>query len=175
VVTDTEGAATTQTLALAVTAPNQLPVTVASANPLSGNPPLDVTFSARGSYDPDGRLGNFHWVFGDGTDSWGPTAYQTFYTAGIYHVTLTAYDDRGGAGTDTVTIYVGQPNQAPVAVASAAPLSGNAPLDVNFSSASSYDPDGTLASYAWDFGDAARRHRLTQPTPTLPTDPTRPY
>jgi PKD repeat protein len=163
VVTDTEGAATTQTLGLAVTAPNQLPLTVASATPLSGNPPLDVTFSARGSYDPDGRLGNFHWVFGDGTDSWGPTAYQTFYSPGIYHVTLTAYDDRGGTGTDTVTIYVGQPNQAPVAVASATPPSGNTPLDVSFSSASSYDPDGTLASYAWDFGDGGTS---TQANPT---------
>ena len=153
VVTDTEGAATTQSLALAVTAPNQLPVTTASANPLSGQAPLDVTFLARGSYDPDGRLGNFHWVFSDGTDTWGPLAYQTFYDPGIYYATLTAYDDRGGAGTDTITITVTQNNQAPVAAASATPLNGNAPLQVNFSSAGSYDPDGTLVSYAWDFGD----------------------
>ena len=162
-VTDDEGAVTTQALALNVTAPNQLPVTMASAAPQSGQPPLDVAFSARGSYDPDGRLGNFHWIFGDGTDTWGPTAYQTFYSPGVYTVTLTAYDDRGGSSTDTVTVYVGQPNQPPVAIASAAPLNGNGPLNVNFNSASSYDPDGTLTAYLWEFGDG---NISTQANPT---------
>lgn len=44
-------------------------------------------------------------------------------------------------------------NQPPVAVASANPTSGTAPLTVNFSSTGSYDPDGTIASYSWNFGD----------------------
>jgi len=46
-------------------------------------------------------------------------------------------------------------NQAPVAVASANPQSGGAPLAVQFNSDSSYDPDGTIAAYAWDFGDGS--------------------
>jgi|GEM_PF-997549 len=162
-VTDDEGASTTQTLALTVTMPNQLPVTIASASPLSGQPPLDVTFSARGSYDPDGRLGNFHWILSDGTDTWGPTSYQTFYSPGIYTVTLIAYDDRGGSSSDTVTVYVGQPNQPPVAIAAGAPLNGNGPLNVTFNSTSSYDPDGTLAAYLWEFGDGSTS---TLPNPT---------
>ncbi len=166
-VTDDEGAVTTQTLALNVTAPNQLPVTMASATPQRGQPPLDVVFSARGSYDPDGRLGNFHWIFADGTDNWGPTSYQTFSLPGIYTVTLTAYDDRGGSSTDTVTVYVGQPNQPPVAMAAAAPLHGNGPLNVNFNSASSYDPDGTLAAYLWEFGDGSISTQAN-PTHTYP-------
>ncbi|MGO8927555.1 MAG: PKD domain-containing protein [Limisphaerales bacterium] len=44
-------------------------------------------------------------------------------------------------------------NQPPVAVASANPLSGAAPLTVNFSSAGSYDPDGVALAYSWTFGD----------------------
>jgi PKD repeat protein len=46
-------------------------------------------------------------------------------------------------------------NQPPVAAATATPSSGNAPLTVAFDGSGSYDPDGTLASYAWTFGDGA--------------------
>jgi hypothetical protein len=41
----------------------------------------------------------------------------------------------------------------PVAVATALPVSGNIPLDVVFDGSASYDSDGTVASYAWNFGD----------------------
>jgi PKD repeat protein len=46
-------------------------------------------------------------------------------------------------------------NQWPVAVASATSAGGDVPLSVSFGSAGSGDPDGTLTSYAWDFGDGA--------------------
>lgn len=46
-------------------------------------------------------------------------------------------------------------NQWPVAVASANSEGGNTPLAVTFSSAGSTDLDGSIASYAWDFGDGA--------------------
>ena len=45
------------------------------------------------------------------------------------------------------------PNQPPVAVASATPTTGQAPLPVSFTGSNSSDPDGTIASYAWTFGD----------------------
>lgn len=44
-------------------------------------------------------------------------------------------------------------NQVPVARFTASPLTGTSPLEVNFDAGTSYDPDGTIASYAWDFGD----------------------
>jgi len=47
----------------------------------------------------------------------------------------------------------GVSNQPPTAVASATPASGYAPLAVNFNSAGSADPDGSITSYAWTFGD----------------------
>jgi PKD repeat protein len=47
-------------------------------------------------------------------------------------------------------------NSAPVAVATATPTSGTAPLTVQFSGTGSSDPDGTPLSYAWDLdGDGA--------------------
>jgi PKD repeat protein len=45
-------------------------------------------------------------------------------------------------------------DQPPVAVVSATPQSGPAPLTVMFSSAGSYDPEGLPLSYAWTFGDS---------------------
>jgi PKD repeat protein len=52
-----------------------------------------------------------------------------------------------------ITATAAPSNQAPVAVAGANVTSGVAPLAVNFSSQGSYDPDGTIASYVWNFGD----------------------
>jgi len=46
-------------------------------------------------------------------------------------------------------------NEAPVAVATSDVWRGRAPLTVNFSAAGSYDPDGTVISYEWDFGDGS--------------------
>jgi len=58
----------------------------------------------------------------------------------------------------SITLFViptGTPNTPPVAMASGSPLSGTAPLTVNFSSAGSYDPDGSIAGYSWNFGDGS--------------------
>lgn len=57
------------------------------------------------------------------------------------------------SGTTAPLLHFTLPNQAPVAVASASPGVGNAPLSVAFSAAGSADADGAIASYAWNFGD----------------------
>ena len=44
-------------------------------------------------------------------------------------------------------------NQAPAAVIAAAPTSGTVPLTVSFNGGSSSDPDGSIVSYLWNFGD----------------------
>ena len=45
-------------------------------------------------------------------------------------------------------------NQPPTASFSAYPTSGNEPLTVSFDATASNDPDGTIISYYWDFGDS---------------------
>ncbi len=44
-------------------------------------------------------------------------------------------------------------NLSPVASFIAAPALGVTPLDVSLDATASYDPDGTIASYLWNFGD----------------------
>lgn len=61
------------------------------------------------------------------------------------------------------------PNQEPQAVSGALPQQGAAPLSVDFTGDRSYDRDGEIVSYAWDFGDgsasteASPRHTYTSP------------
>ena len=49
-------------------------------------------------------------------------------------------------------------------MAAGTPTSGIAPLTVVFSSAGSNDPDGTIASHSWNFGDGTAAS--TSPSPT---------
>ncbi len=47
-------------------------------------------------------------------------------------------------------------NQVPVAVIEASPTRGEAPLVVEFDGSRSFDPDGLIVRYEWDFGEGTR-------------------
>lgn len=59
------------------------------------------------------------------------------------------------AHESAILLNVGSTNSAPHAVIVASPVTGLAPLSVNFDGSNSYDPDGSVASYSWNFGDAS--------------------
>ena len=67
-----------------------------------------------------------------------------------------------GASSNYVVVVEGNggstpppPNQNPVASFTAAPTSGEAPLNVDFDASASSDSDGSIVDFAWDFGDGS--------------------
>jgi len=146
---------------------NQPPVASIIASSLSGNSPLTVTIDASDSYDPDGRIVSYHWDFGDGTTDTGITTSHTFTTATIrtFTITLTVTDDADAAATSTQSIEVlpagSSGDNSPTARFTAKPSYGNSPLTIVFDASLSYDADGTISVYAWDFGDDATGSGVT--------------
>ena len=92
-------------------ADNRDPVAAAFASPTSGSAPLDVTFNAASSSDPDSDPLTFSWNFGDGTTGTGATTTHRYQSIGTYNAVVTVSDGRGGIATATVRIDVG--NTAP--------------------------------------------------------------
>lgn len=114
---------------------------------------LTVNTDASGSSDPNGPIASYSWTFGDGSSGTGVTAQHVYAAAGSYIVRLTVVDGDGSSATTTrtVTATAPPPNQPPVA----AFTSSTQQLTVSVDAATSGDPDGTISSYAWDFGDSA--------------------
>ena len=144
---------------------NLSPIASFTCTPSSGHSPLTVSFDASASYDPDGSIVSYQWTFGDGTNGTGVTISHTYTTTinRTYSVTLTVTDDNGAQATDTHTVSVTPPppNSPPVASFTRTPSSGEAPLRVLFNASGSYDPDGSITSYVWDFGDGGSGSGVT--------------
>ncbi|MEO8295733.1 MAG: PKD domain-containing protein [Gemmatimonadota bacterium] len=136
-------------------ASNQPPVAQVNG-PYAGTPGVPVTFSSASSSDPDGSIDTFEWNFGDGSSGTGVSPAHSYANPGSYTVTLTVTDNLGATGQNqtTVTIAGSGGNQPPVAESNG-PYTGSAGTAIGFSSAGSFDPDGTIASYQWAFGDGA--------------------
>jgi PKD repeat protein len=81
----------------------QPPQAVASANPVSGTAPLNVSFTGSGSTDSDGSIASYSWNFGDGTGSTAANPLHT-YAAGNYTATLTVTDSQGLTNSASVGI-----------------------------------------------------------------------
>jgi PKD repeat protein len=107
-------------------------------------------FDGTGSSDSDGSVVSYAWDFGDGATSTESAPSHAYAHGGDYTATLTVTDDRGGSGSDTVDLTaVDAANQAPTAAFSSSCLNRACAFDA----AGSSDPDGTVASYTWLFGD----------------------
>ena len=104
-VTDSNGAQDTLSKSISVTA-NQAPTASFTADPNSGIAPLDVSFDASGSSDPDGNIASYSWDFGDDSTGSGETTNNIYDFAATYTVKLTVEDDAGATDSTTVDIEV---------------------------------------------------------------------
>ncbi len=128
-----------------------LPRAEFSYAPKSGYPPLEVSFDAGASSSPNGIIISYSWDFDDGTTGTGKTITHTFTEKGVYRVTLTVVDSDGKEGT----IYhnVQALSLPPHASFTYYPYMQTTEEPVQFDASASYDPDGEIVEYLWDFGD----------------------
>lgn len=151
-VTDDGGLVSAATTTATIGAVVNLPPVANANGPYSGTVGSPVTFDSTGSNDPDGTIVRYTWDFGDGSTATGGAPNHTYSLQGVYTVSLTVTDDNGAMDSSSTTATIGVGNQAPVANANGS-YNGTVGIPVAFDSAGSADPDGTIVSYQWDFGD----------------------
>jgi PKD repeat protein len=150
-VTDDNGG--TDTIAKTVTVANRPPAASYTSSPSAPSTGDAVTFTS-GASDPDGTIASQAWdldndgAFDDGTAA---TASRSFAKAGTYTVGLKVTDDDGATATAFSTVTVA--NRKPVAAFTISPNPTSTGQTVTFDSGTSSDPDGTIASQAWDLNN----------------------
>lgn len=101
---------------------------------------------------------------------------NTFNVTGLatctdYGFSVRAYDVAGANATSAVLNV--KSNCAPTAVIAATPVTGTAPLAVNFNGTNSTDPDGSVGDfvlgYEWNFGDGTPLDNSNSPVHTYTT------
>lgn len=158
-VTDEEDLEAEKTLEVTVSGPSQKPVAIISSTPeavaglIAGKAPLEVSFDASNSTDPDDNISEYRWDFdGDGfNDASSSRETHTFTNPGNYKTTLTVTDADGNTSKTSINIIVEEVGISPTLTAN--PIAGNIPLTVNFDASGSTYPEGQIVSYKWDFGD----------------------
>ena len=116
-----------------------------------------ISFDASASRAPV-AIKTYEWNWGDGsqpTTGTSATAAHTYASTGglpvkSFPVTLKVTDENGNTSTTEQKVEI--EDRKPVAEFSA-PSSLTAGTAATFDGSSSSDPDGTIVSYSWDFGD----------------------
>jgi len=136
-------------------------VTVATKTPpvasffiFTQNPEVNqrVYFNAYDSYDPDGVIISYFWDYGDGNTEnlTGITANHTYTIGGRHIVNLTVTDNDGLSDSSARELLIGTP---PIGSFAFSPTEIQPLEEVLFNASESYDFDGEILCYFWDFGD----------------------
>jgi len=112
-----------------------------------------VVLSGGRSFDPEAGLLKYHWDFGDNTSQEGlQNPIKIYKRGGTYQVRLTVEDDSGLECNTALDQMLVRVNQSPVADAGN-DLSVCANTQVHFDGSKSWDVDGLVNTFFWDFGD----------------------
>ncbi|MBN2081919.1 PKD domain-containing protein [bacterium] len=159
-VTDNDGLTATACAKVAVadTGGNLPPLAKVAGTPARSEVPRQVTWDASASLDYDGSIVKYEWDLDDnpidfeqdtGTT---PTLVIT-YDQPYQHFQYVRVTDNTGASDiafGSVITSAGL-NLAPFGVITAGVTEGEAPFTVEFDAGQSYDLDGTIQQYEWDF------------------------
>jgi PKD repeat protein len=115
-----------------------------------------VTFNASSSYDSDGYIVSYIWDFGDGVtnETSNPIITHNFTKNGMYNVNLTVIDNDGLKDSIVQVVHVGR---SPILILEPLNPKYMPNEEITFNASRSYDPDGYIVSYIWDFGDGQNR------------------
>jgi len=138
--------------------------------PFQGYENQTITFDASKSIDSDGIIEYYRWDFTNDNiwdTEWVEETTQTYVypIAGNYTVRLQVKDNMGAINTTNsiVTIIsIPDDNIIPVAYANG-PYLGLINQSILFDASDSYDPDGTINGYLWDFGDETNNSDMISP------------
>jgi PKD repeat protein len=136
---------------------------------------INVTCDFASTSTDDVAVTAWSWDFnGDGNpDATTANASFTYVTAGTYNVSLTVHDAAGLSHTKTSPITI-DPSEPPANTPPTAAFTYSCTaLDCSFTSTSTDAAPGTIATYAWDFGDGGKAD-IADPSHsyvvTVPTD-----
>ncbi len=151
-VTDDDGASNTATTTATI---GNVAASVSATVPATGITGDPVAFT--GSFTDPGTTDThtFKWSFGDTTDDTASlTPSHTYSAAGTYTVTLEVTDDDGALGSDTGSIVISDPNDAPGQPVPVAPVDATVSTTMpDLEWVNVVDPDGDPVTYTvevWD-------------------------
>jgi PKD repeat protein len=85
---------------------NDPPTAEFSFSPTTGIYPIEITFDASASEDPDGSIASYSWDFGDSGRASGAVVKHTYNRWGTYAVTLVVRDNVGATAVKTHNIEI---------------------------------------------------------------------
>ena len=140
-----------------VTIGNQLLSASFTADPQSGDAPLEVNFDASESIDPDGTISRYEWDLdedGNYDDADGVETTHTFEKIGLYEVGLRVTSSTGefNIGTKEIVVEEAQIPEAVISVVNE-PEDFVSGIGYTFSAEDSTSPKGEIESYKWEFSD----------------------
>lgn len=119
-----------------------------------------VRLSASKAYDKDGDTISFTWNFGDGKAGFGRSVTHLYDASGSYPVVLTV-DDGHNLTNSVITKQIEvEINSIPIAKAGADELICTGDV-VILDASESFDADGDLLKYEWEFGDSTTSTGVT--------------
>ncbi|MFQ5999299.1 MAG: PKD domain-containing protein [Candidatus Bathyarchaeia archaeon] len=148
-VTDDENQTGSKNQTVTVRQPPVASFTYSPSKPLVDEP---VEFDASASTPDGGTITGYKWDFDNGnvTTTSNPIIIHSYNVSAEYNVTLTVFDSEGKADNTWQIVKVHSPPHANFTFEPDWPDMGEV---VTFNATGSYDLDGTIISYHWDFGD----------------------
>lgn len=120
---------------------------------------VPVRFDAANANDRDGNIVSYEWDFGDGATGAGAVVEHRYEKTGTYQGTLVLTDNGIPEPQKTTVEFevmvTSKANTAPLPQIRAE-ATASVGASIEFDGATSSDPDGSILSYAWDFGDGNR-------------------